>query len=111
MVSGLVQCFDHPIGVNNSGSGSPISLALDNTYKTKHFKMPLLNFTGTTNVGSTFNVGFALVTREDEEAYNLAMSAFDKVCDFKGIRNPQAIITNFEIPLKNALGNIWYDIN
>ena len=36
--------------------------------------MPLLNITSITNIGTTFNVGFALIIAEDEEAYELALS-------------------------------------
>ena len=89
----------------------PHILSLDNTYKTNRFGMPLLNVTGITNIGTTFNIGFALVSREDEDAYRFAVSALDTARSLAGIPTPYTIITDFEIALKNALSTVFPEIS
>ncbi|EAQ91972.1 hypothetical protein CHGG_00207 [Chaetomium globosum CBS 148.51] len=56
----------------------PDVLNLDNTYKTNRFDMPFLNVTGVTNLHTTFNVAFAIVNKEDEEAYTLVDPSISK---------------------------------
>ncbi|KAL2761238.1 hypothetical protein ACRALDRAFT_1026460, partial [Sodiomyces alcalophilus JCM 7366] len=40
---------------------------IDNTYKTNPFKIPLIDIYGVSNIGSIFNVRFALINKEDIE--------------------------------------------
>ena len=40
--------------------------------------MPLLNIIGITNIGTTFNIGFALILLKEQEAYIFLAKALDK---------------------------------
>ncbi|KAK2382991.1 hypothetical protein QL285_070490 [Trifolium repens] len=42
----------------------PTMLLLDSTYKTNKYRLPLLEFVGTTSAEQTFSVGFALLSAE-----------------------------------------------
>jgi hypothetical protein len=52
---------------------------LDYTYKTNKFNMPLLNVVGITSTYATFNVGFAFLHSENEEAYAWVLEQFSEV--------------------------------
>ena len=73
--------------------------------------MPLLNVTGITNIGTTFNIGFGFVTAEDEEAYELVIRGLEHARDSEGIAKPSVLLTDFETGLKKALRTIYPDIN
>lgn len=84
----------------------PDVLSLDNTYKTNRFDMPFLNVTGVTNLHTTFNVAFAIVNKEDEEAYTWLIEHLEKLRVAVGAQLPTVAITDFEKALKNALATV-----
>jgi alpha-glucosidase len=43
---------------------------LDSTYKTNKYRLPLLEFVGTTSTEQTFSIGFALLSAEKESNFN-----------------------------------------
>ena len=65
--------------------------------------MLLLNITSITNIRTTFNVSFALLAVEDEEAFNLAISALKAIYVKASISKPSILLIDFEVGLKNAL--------
>ncbi|KAL2756135.1 hypothetical protein ACRALDRAFT_2106057, partial [Sodiomyces alcalophilus JCM 7366] len=48
---------------------NPEVLFIDNIYKTNRFKIPLIDIYRVTNIGLIFNIAFALLNKEDEDAY------------------------------------------
>jgi len=70
LVEGAVDCvfFMHQSSINMCQTFNTIFL-LDCKYKTNKFGMPLLNVVGITSTYATFNVGFAFLHTENEEAY------------------------------------------
>jgi hypothetical protein len=86
---------------------NPQVLSMDNTYKTNRYKMPFLNITGVANTHSTFNVAFAFLNKEDEEAYTWAIERLDDLRREIQAPEPHVIITDFEKALKNALESVW----
>lgn len=81
----------------------PTTLALDNTYQTKRFKMPLFNVTGMTNLGTIFNAGWGLVWSERAEAFKWLVIQLRALQQDEGIEVPRVILTDFEKGLKKAL--------
>ena len=51
----------------------PEVLLLDCTYKTNHFKMPLLNIVGSTCRHKTYHISFCFLSDETEESYIWAL--------------------------------------
>ncbi|XP_074314192.1 uncharacterized protein LOC141649399 [Silene latifolia] len=46
-----------------------LALAIDSTYKTNEYRLPLVEMVGVTPVGKSFVIAYALVTHESEEKY------------------------------------------
>ena len=44
-------------------------MIIDCIYKTNRFKLPFLNICSISNISMTFNIAFALISKEDKEAY------------------------------------------
>ena len=81
----------------------PWVIQLDNTYKSNHFRMPLLQVTGATNVKSIFNVAFGLVDNEREDGFTWL---FEQLRAFQlrhQIPDPLVYITDFDRAMKNSL--------
>jgi hypothetical protein len=70
---------------------------LDCTYKTNKFSMPLLNMVGITSTYATFNVSFAFLHVENEEAYAWVLEQFSKVM------TPKVLYTNRRLALMNEI--------
>ncbi|KJZ70447.1 hypothetical protein HIM_09395 [Hirsutella minnesotensis 3608] len=79
------------------------SLLLDCTYKTNRFKMPLLNFCGSTSERMTFSIAAAFLTGEAELQYRWALSCLIELATEEGIPLPRVIVTDRELALMNAL--------
>lgn len=88
----------------------PQVVSLDNTYKTNRFKMPFLNVTGVTNTHSTFNIAFGVINKEDEPAYTWAVERLEDLRTKIGADYPYVVVTDSEKALKNALDNVWEDV-
>lgn len=68
--------------------------------------MLFLNVTGITNIHTTFNVAFAIVNKEDEEAYTWLAERLENLRVAIGAQRPTVAITDFEKALKNALATV-----
>lgn len=81
----------------------PYLLMMDCTYKVNRFNMPLLQITGTTAFHSNFSVGFGLVSHEATAAFTWLATHLKLAADEARISMPDVIITDYDLPLKNAL--------
>ena len=84
-------------------------MIIDNTYKTNRFKLPFLNICGISNISMTFNIAFALISKEDEEAYLWALERLDDLAKELAIKRPHVLVTDFDRALKNSAERVWAD--
>lgn len=77
-------------------------LSFDCTYKTNRYEMPLMNITGVTNRGTTFNVGFAILPDETQESYDWIMTLFAELLGVWNCPLPEVIISDFQKQFKQA---------
>jgi hypothetical protein len=89
---------------------NPDLLALDCTYKTNRYNMPLLYFLGVSLIGKYFSATFCFLSSEKADDYNWALLQFvERVLPLDSSNpndfylTPNVIITNNETGLKNAL--------
>jgi hypothetical protein len=80
----------------------PEVLLIDAAYKTNRFRMPLVQFTGVSNLHTNFNIGFCFINSEDENAYVWTIQRLSDLISARGGQPPQVIVTNNEDGLKNA---------
>lgn len=85
----------------------PTVLSFDNTYKTNRFHMPLFNITGTSNIHSTFNVGFGLVDNERLDGFKWLLEAMEEIRARYDLPVPLVCLTDKEENLRTALKDIW----
>jgi hypothetical protein len=76
-------------------------LVMDCTYRTKRFKMPLLNVVSVTSCNTTFFSCFAFLSQETEINYSWALRCIGRL--FDGIDPPRVIVTDRELALMNAI--------
>lgn len=76
---------------------------MDCTYKTNRFGMPLLNIVGVTSTYHSFNAGFVFMNEETEANYSWALQKFSNCSRV----NPEAISTDRELALMNAIKNVF----
>ena len=74
----------------------PLTMSTDNTFKTNRFNMPFVNTTGITGMGTSFNIAFGLLSKEDEETYQWYFERLEGIRLVLGIELPRIIITDFE---------------
>lgn len=79
---------------------------MDCTYSTNRFGMPLLHIVGCTNINTTFEVGYAFLSRETEEDYVWAIDVLRKILSENNIPEPRVIVTDRELALMNAIDRV-----
>jgi hypothetical protein len=102
MVEGVIDCvfFMHQSLVSMCQTFGTIFL-LDYTYKTNKFSMPLLNVVGITSTYATFNIGFAFLHAENEEAYAWVLEQFSEVV------TPKVLCRGQELALMNGIARVF----
>ncbi|KAI1004898.1 hypothetical protein K3495_g3321 [Podosphaera aphanis] len=65
--------------------------------------MPLLHIVGCTNINTTFEVGYAFLSRETEADYIWALGTLRKILQQNNIPEPGVIATDRELALMNAI--------
>jgi len=88
----------------------PESISFDNTYNTNRFKLPLFQATGQTCLGSIFNAAFGLIDNERREGFQFLTESTKQLIDKHSIRQPDVIITDFDIAMKAALNDQFSDV-
>lgn len=88
---------------------NPEVMIIDCTYKTNRFKLPFLNICGVSNISMTFNIAFAFISKEDEEAYLWALQRLDSVAQELSIKRLHVLVTDFDKALMNAAEEVWVD--
>jgi hypothetical protein len=82
---------------------NPDVLLMDCTYRTNKYKLPLLHILGCTNLQTFFSAGFCFIRNETELDYRWAVSNF---LQKTGAPEPNVVITDHEIALKQALSSL-----
>jgi hypothetical protein len=85
----------------------PYVLLLDCTYKTNHFKMPLLNIVGVTSMHTTFYICFCFLIQETETDYTWAMQQLRDILVTDGFHLPFVIVTDRELALMNSIRKVF----
>jgi hypothetical protein len=85
----------------------PEVLLLDCTYKSNKYKLPLLNFVGSTSIPTTFFVAFCFLKQEKEEDYIWALEQFKAVMPDGGDPKPGTIVTDRDIALVNSVRHVF----
>jgi alpha-glucosidase len=80
-------------------------LLLDSTYKTNKYKLPLLEFVGTTSTEQTFSVGFALLSAEKESNFVWALQKCREL--LKQREHPDVVVTGRDNALMNDVDNVF----
>ncbi|KAI0994921.1 hypothetical protein K3495_g13259 [Podosphaera aphanis] len=75
---------------------------MDCTISTIRFGMPLLHIVGCTNINTTFEVGYAFLSRETEADYIWALGTSWKILQQNNITEPGVIATERKLALMNA---------
>ncbi|MCI16601.1 FAR1-related protein, partial [Trifolium medium] len=66
MLSEIIWAHPYSVKLFNT---FPTMLIMDSTYKTNKYRLPLLEFVGTTFTGKTYVIAFAFLTSEREENF------------------------------------------
>ena len=82
-------------------------ISLDDTYKINRFNLPLMQITGITGLGTTFNIAWALLKDEREHSYQWVLSRLQKTMEEYQVPLPVVIISDFDTALRNALHNVF----
>ncbi|WJX72087.1 hypothetical protein P8452_56003 [Trifolium repens] len=81
-------------------------LAMDSTYKTIKYKMPLFEIVGFTSTQRTFNVGFAWLSNEREENFVWALQQCRSLLRSED-KMPKVILTDRDQALVNAVPQVF----
>src|SRR4051794_37182908 len=76
---------------------------MDCIYKTNRFRMPLLDILGSTELGTTFYVGFVFLPSETEEDYKEALKMFSDILKKRKIKHPGVIVMDHDKGLMKAI--------
>jgi MULE transposase-like protein len=100
----ILEClfFAHPEAIAIYKE-HPNIILIDCTYKTNHFRMPLLNICAVTGNKKTIQVGLCFLSGEKEGDYAWAVTAFQELMTEHSIREPTTIVTDRELALMNCL--------
>ena len=71
--------------------------------------MPLLVIVGSTNLGTTFYVGFTMLCSETGDDYLWVLQVLKSLLDQPGYTYPSVVVTDQELALINALQLIFPD--
>jgi alpha-glucosidase len=83
----------------------PTVLLLDSTYKTNKYKLPLLEFLGTTSTEQKFSVGFALLSAEKESNFVWALQKCREL--LKQQDHPGVVVTDRDNTLMNIVDSVF----
>lgn len=94
----------HPISVNLLRT-YPYVIALDTTYKTNKYSMPLLEIIGMTATNKNFLIGWALMSDETEASYRWVLQQLRNLIGFQV--QPTCIVTDRELALMRPIAQIF----
>jgi hypothetical protein len=97
--------FAHPRSISLFNS-FPTVLAMDSTYKTNKYKMPLFEIVGFTSTQRTFNVGFAWLSNEREENFVWALQQCRSLLRSED-KMPKVILTDRDQALVNVVPQVF----
>ena len=86
---------------------SPAVLMADNTYKTNRFNKPLIQFTGVTNLHTTFHVAWALLKNERTESFEWAIRQLRLVGENEGVDLPYVCVSDFDTAFRSAFLRVY----
>lgn len=89
---------------------NPEVLSFDNTYKTNRFNMPLLQITGITNLSTTFNVAWALLSDEAEGSFEWAITQLRTISVEENIAESYVCISDYDRAFRNAWNAVHPDV-
>ncbi|XP_074314702.1 protein FAR1-RELATED SEQUENCE 5-like [Silene latifolia] len=84
-----------------------LALAIDSTYKTNEYRLPLVEMVGVTPVEKSFVIAYALVTHESEEKYLWVLRKLKALLN--DVVQLNAIVTDCEGGLLNAIPIVFPD--
>ncbi|KAK2684810.1 hypothetical protein QWA68_016783 [Fusarium oxysporum] len=88
----------------------PEVISFNNTYNTNRFKLPLFQAIGQTCLRSVFNAAFGLIDNERREGFQFLSESIKQLMEQHSIRQPDVIITDFNVSMKAALNDQFPDI-
>jgi hypothetical protein len=83
--------------------------SIDCTYCVNKYNMPLCNINGITNLGTTFNIGFCILSYEKEEDFTWLLQQLTALLDEYYIAYPFVIMTDIDQALKKAARSVLPD--
>jgi hypothetical protein len=101
-LSDILWAHPNPVKLFNM---FPTVLIMDSTYKINKYRIPLLEFVGSTSTGKTYVIAFAFLTSEKEEIFVWALRG---VCNFLRCQNDlKVIVTDRDPTLMKAVDNVF----
>jgi len=97
--------WTHPDSVKLLNAFS-IVLLMDSTYKTKKYRLPLLEIVGVTSTGLTFSAAFVLLSTERENNFIWSLQRL-KGLFFREDVYPQVIVSDRDLALMNAISVVF----
>ena len=88
---------------------NPHLLSVDNTYSVNRFNMPLFQINGITEVHTTFNVAFCLVSGERQANFEWALANLQELAQQKAIPNPYVLMSDYDRAFKKAASAVFPD--
>lgn len=85
------------------------TFALDCTYKTNLYKLPLLEIVGVSGTGRSFTSAVILMVSESTQWYTLALKVWRDFMGLDGSAEPRTFITDRDTALRNALDDVFPD--
>jgi len=86
---------------------NPELWCLDCTYKVNRFNMPLLQICGITNLHTTFNIAYCLLSGEREECFEWVLNVMKELLTAEKIPEPRVIISDYDKAFKKACRKIF----
>jgi len=86
---------------------NPWVLFMDSTYKTNRYKMPLLDIVGCNAMNSTFYVGFAFVSNEQQDMYEFVLQHLKTSYEHHQLPQLRTVLTDKDDALINAVKAVF----
>jgi hypothetical protein len=96
--------FSHPESIKLFNL-FPTVLVMDSTYKTNKYRLPLLEFVGTTSTEQTFSIGFTLFSAEKESNFVWVLERYRELLKLQD--HPDVVVTDRDNALMNVVDRVF----
>ena len=86
---------------------NPDVIVMDCTYKTNKYRMPMLVIMGHTALGTSFYIGFAFLSSDEEEDFVWMLNQLKALYRHLGLQDPCVVVIDRDLALMNAIATVF----